>query len=124
MSFKAVLYFRELLKMILFTGHTCKCCFLFGLRAVFDGVIAKFPQSNSWERSIVTSHLEQMIRILQQEPKTLLQQRSSSYFDSGDDLNRQAGLLFRMPASLQIDPYLHWGEYFIIKYAIIIDYYI
>lgn len=64
-----------------------------------------------------------MIGILQREAKTLPQQRSSSYSDSRNDLNRQACLLFKMLASLQIDPHLHWCGYFIKKYAIIIDYY-
>lgn len=57
-------------------------------------LIAKFAQSNSGERSIVTSHHGQMIRILQQEPKMLLQQRSGGCSDSRDDLYWQAcGLL-------------------------------
>lgn len=74
-------------------------------------LIAKFAQSNSGERSIVTSHHGQMIGILQQEPKTPLQQRSGGCSDSRDDLYWQAcGLLFFLffsSNSIQTDPNLH-----------------
>lgn len=123
--------FQQMLNMFLFIRYTCKCGFLFGLQAIFwwfhTSLIAKFAQSNSRERSIVTSHHGQMIGILQQEPKMLLQQRGGSCSDSRDDLYWQAcGLLgvflFVSSNSIKIDPNLHRCGFSIKKYAIIIDY--